>query len=813
YTVAFDGRGVLIEEGDSVDISIEVNTDMGTGEDIKFAIDDESDVYVVGASYKYGLPVDFGHVDPTDDTSAEIETVVVSTPSVIQSGMVSDGGRLKKSEFEDEVRYGRDVVIGARSFEFEGEDVDMEGLTFSVALGSYGAVSATESNWKTADEDSITLDNIRLVVDGEVVAYGDLLDSDGDQAEFDEPAAGATDDIELEIEFDDSFTIDVRDTREVIFEVVANLSRAWAHFDGAEISLTLTEVEVAEGRNSEEDFTASGKHFAGTINFEGVEIVGNEISFEITNSGIEDSEFVAGTEDVVFGSFEVDASETVDDIIAKELKVTFEGTGKAGSPNVDADLGHLDNCALYDESDDRIADGRSTLSAESDVANGQKAKEQMRFRFDSNTVIESGEEVEFAIRCSIDEDAKATVEYKVSVDTANDIFEYLIADDKFDGVLAGGSDTITVANSGRLIVTTEHPDDDESLYAQAVGKSGVDDVEVLEIELEAEEEDIRVTDIYLEGITVSGVSTAATVEDYLEEVVESMRIDLGNTVARPRDYVLTRDIDSDSTAEVRFVAFDNVNEIIEVGRSGSQTFDLSIDYSGITKSRGRSGAWIDAGNLVIEWEGVTSDEDGFTKVSVASDFTEVNVFPTVPTISSSQRTQTINNTPNEKLYEFTVRASDEGDVYLKQVALEITRGGATLKDVRVRRGTQSSSTIIGRANSDSSVAVTGNPKIAFDDVEIIDAGEEVTYSVYAHVDGLVDDKTLSVQLLRDTAIPAEAGTPAKVGKVYAAAIGNFVWSPDTLDKRGSTTDSANTDWYSGYAIFDDGDAEWWNSKI
>ena len=808
YTVSFDGRGVLIEEGDSIDVSLEVETNTGSKEDIEFALDDSSNVYIVGANYGYGLPVVL-----KDSNGDAVGNIKVATPSVIQSGNIESGGRLRSTEFDDEVQYGRDVVIGAHSVEFEGEDVDMEGLTFNVALSGYGDVDLTtdaeSSSWRDADEDSITIDNIRLVVDGEVVAFGDLVDSNGNQAEFDEPATAcspsttACANIELQIEFDDAFTIDVRDNREVIFEVVTNLDRSWANFDGAELDLELASVEMAEGRISEKDYTESPAYFASVLSFEGVEIVGNQIDFEVTNSGVDDSTYVAGTEDVVFGSFEVDASEAIDDITVKNIWVAFEAVGVA-TPLVVADLDHLSGCAVYDESDDRIADGRDSLSGVTDATN-VTVTDQLRFRFRNGIVVDAGDEAEFQIRCDIDDDAATDAAFKL-IETTDNAFEYLVADDKFKDTLTGGSEKIAIASSGSLIVTVNHPDDNQALYAQAVGSSGVDDVDVVEVEFEAEEEDIRVTDIYLSGIKVS---TADATEASLSEVIDSMHVGLGSTSVRPRHFESTLTIAGDPFGGNRdnVLRFKNVNEVIEVGRSGSQTFNLSVDYGGITENKGTAGSWIDGTNLVVAWEGVTSDTSGVTVTPLTSNFTAVRVFPTVPTISADSRDQTHTNGAGRKLYEFSVRADSEGDVYLKQVALNIDASAVSLTDVTVRRGTQLSSKSVGTVSG--TISSNAKQTVTFGNVEIIDAGETVTYSVFATVSGLADNESITVDLAADSTAPASAD--AAGGKAFAASLGNFVWSPNTLDRR-SDTAATNTDWFNGYAVFTDDDAGPWSTS-
>ena len=86
--------------------------------------------------------------------------------------------------------------------------------------------------------------------------------------------------------------------REVIFEVIGDLDNAWSSFDGATVQFTLTDVDEAEGEDSEKDYTDTGEYFAKEKRFERVEIKGNDVSFGISRKNVDGHEYVAGTEGV-----------------------------------------------------------------------------------------------------------------------------------------------------------------------------------------------------------------------------------------------------------------------------------------------------------------------------------------------------------------------------------------------------------------------------------------------------------------------------------------------------------------------------------
>ena len=419
FIINFGGKGVFIEEGEDVEITLETTTDRGYEETIQFAIDDPSDVYILGASYGYGLPVCISGDDGSGTDGVECDGKEngdedwndMTAEATISSGRVADGNRLKK--FEDEVRYGDDVILAADSFEFEGEDVLMEDLTFKVEIDGYPWTSATDNAWVDADEDTVRFDSVRLRVDGENVAYA------SDSVDFDEPSkaddfdyVSSSDDERLTVEFDGNFTIDVKNDREVKFEIVADLDSAWGHFEGTQVKFTLVDVDTAEGVNSDRDYTGAGEYFASDIDFNDVRIKGNEVSFAINDDGMDGENFVRGADNVVFGTLEIDAKNAIDDIDLRKLYVSFQIPSDSDS-GAEGDLEDLDNCRILDSGGDEIADSRGVTGVKA-VADTDAKTDQARFNFD-DYVVEAGDREKVDIVCDINDDAVATNTYQIVV--------------------------------------------------------------------------------------------------------------------------------------------------------------------------------------------------------------------------------------------------------------------------------------------------------------------------------------------------------------------------------------------------------------
>ena len=818
YVITFEGKGVLIEEDESVDITLEVNTDMGSGETVQFKLDDPADVYVVGRDYGYGLPICVkGDTDCNgrEDTGEEHEDMTRSNP--IGTGTISRGGRIR--EFDDEVSYGDDVVLGALSVEFEGEDIDMEDLTFNAVLSGHKTTM-----WDDAEVEEVFIENIQLRVDGEVVAYGD------DDAEFKQTAFSANQDAEKSIAFNDRFTIDVRRDREVIFEIVADLNDDWADFDGAELQFTLTDVGTAEGINSEKNYAFPGDpdaspnplpaaFFGVDRKFEEVSLIGNDIDFSITDYNVDETDYVAGAADIVFGTLEVDASDAVDDIELTDMEISFQtavakpdsGTATTG------DLSRIENCRVMD-GDDEVADMRGSLSgAAKSIAHDAapteaRVKDQARFRFDDFTV-RKNTDATLDIVCDIDDRANSGKMFVLKADVdATDKIEYTVGRDdrEFNFEADDASDEITISERGTIDVSVDNPDEDNTSFAVATGSTGERGIEVLEVDIEAKQEAAVISDIYLANVGL-GAGGVTIDRDKLEEVISSIEFSFGGSTERANHRDLTTsgndltfgaadydNIASDVVA-TNHIHFENVNHKVEVDTE--ESFTMEIDFSGINDRKGSAGQFLTAAKLIILWEGEDSGTDNngnLDEVDLGSAFSTAVAYPTILSVSTREGNTNL-STGKEKLYEFSVTADDKGDAYLKQVGLKVTpSSGVTVTDLELHRGTSKGTSIGGKTGS----IAAGDHKVAFTKAREIKAGETKTFSVYGTIGGTIGDNS-SI----DTVILTDAkGTPVLGDSVADLSSANMIWSPNGEDGDG---DEAVDDWFNGWPIVSDADAKEW----
>ena len=516
YIVVFPGSGILIEEGEDVDLTLEATLRDGVDETIQFNIDDMSDVYVVGKTYGYGLAVS---VRESAGSRAVSYDVVAGT---IGSGTGSRPGEYESEDFE--ISYGDDRLLAAEDFEITGENVIFEELIFNVLVSGLGSKTADDKFSKDEDIDELTIDSIELLVDGKRVGFAD------EDITLDAEDLGLAGDTEVAltatVEFPDEFIVRPDEDEDITFEIRGDLSDDWSSFDGAEIEFTWATAETVEGEVSEKDYQAEigledKDGNATTIEFTNVEIVGNLVEFELNDDNVDDSQVVAGSSEVVFGTLAIDTSDAIDDVRLEFIELTATAdpvdgpdNGNTEGDSEEHDLDNLRDCGLF-EGDDRVADTRR----------GSGTSHQYRFDFDSRYTVEAGlrNDFELELRCNIRDGVFAGTTYQFAFAAADEV-EYRIAgDDRTQNGDGSDSETIVITGAGQLRVSVDNPGDDGE-YVLAVGADGEDGVRVLEYTLEARREAVEIKNVYLTGVTV--LSTSGTT---VEDVLSDMTLTLGGT--------------------------------------------------------------------------------------------------------------------------------------------------------------------------------------------------------------------------------------------------------------------------------------------
>ena len=474
YTVVFPGDGISIEEGDNVDISIEGTIISGYNRNIKFDIDDVSDIYIVGASRGYGLPV-------------TASGLITGRTFDVQAGEgdSSDADFISKSD--KNIRAENDQIIGAFELEVESEEIDIDDTTFTLTVENTTNEGLFGFDGTSNEFSQIEISDIKIVDfnTGKVFAEADdyeTLSPTSDSAVDAGPK-------ELSIEFNSLYTLPVGETNIVI---TADLDKEFAN--ATKFKISTWDWGNVEGVITGEDL----KSKLGVLEdskFGEFSIDGDEVTIS-ADSSIESREIVAGSNGVEFIVVEFDASQSKEDVEFEEVFVTV-------TLGNNANIEHLSNCILTDDDGDEIGE----YSNGNDELSGT---DSFQFNIDDNLEVKAGEIAEVSVRCDVDKDADEITDgtYIFAI-SSTDSVDYEIDGDS-ESVIPDGKDSpsVTIKSFGELDESTVV----ESDKNWAVGNSDLT-VLVGKFEVAAQREGFTV-----DKITLTVDVTNGDEEDSVERV-------------------------------------------------------------------------------------------------------------------------------------------------------------------------------------------------------------------------------------------------------------------------------------------------------
>ena len=756
YTFVFSSRGVLIEENESIDISLEGVLQAGIDRSIEFVIEEPSDVYAIGEDFGYGVRV-------TQNGKVFDGDVVTNRYDDITGGDVqfSKGSFLSSSDL-DLIDGADDQILGGFELDVEGETYAIQGIRGDVELsGIPDGFLLDDEPFEVDSGNTLDINNVVLVVDGRVVGYAD------NDLEFET-------DESLPIEFDD--TIDFAPGE---YEVLIRGDLDDEFPDGASITVILTGVDEIEGYTSGDDISNDkdkNSIYKDPLTLKTATVEGDLIDFSFRS--LANASVVADTDDVQFLEFRVDADDTNRDVYLDELEIEAEA--------LTGDLDDIDNCRVYLD-DEEVADTRTSLTGSDDTA---------RFEFSGGSrgfTVDAGETETFEILCDIG-GAEDDDEFRFSVDDES-YLEYELQGLDNQKVFFDDHTGPLVVISGTGTLDADY--DPKGTFLVATGENGTDFIKVGEITLEADNEDIEVKEIHFDIVSPS--SNADT-------TVDEIRITGGGeegTSTVSGDTVIIEDLDAivEDDESVRFevwVVFEGIDES-EVGASGTRV-EIEIDK--------------------IVYEGTSSNEEGTLGdlSDLNETIAEVYTYRSLPTIkTTSERNNLLGE---DVLYEFAITAGEEGPVSLGRLSFDVNASGVTIgggtKALELYAFTNSGrSSEVSEAESDGLIGAgayssTTSSKISFnatdEDFITIDEGETVYFELVAsNLTGAGDDSDqIRTELVSDEDLTSGDSLSAALSSVNALAL--TIFSPHSDGK--TSLDATDNDWFRGFGLFDEEIEAW-----
>lgn len=767
--VSFSGLNTTIPKGQTYQYQVKADVEGGSVRTVDLGIYRTTDLLVKGLTYGYNITPTY-----TGTGSSWTSATVYNKPVLSDNQFTVSNGTLTvergSTVGSNNISIGNDQTLGSFKFTVKGESIDVTALTLTIVSSATGTI-----------EDA--LDNVKLVNSaGSVVAGPTDLTSNA-----------------LTIAFSDTFTLPVGETE---LKVVGNLVTAggWATDNTIYARLnTAASAITATGVTTGNSITAGP---ATAINTNTQTIKGPYLAVS-RNTLPANGTVIAGAQDVLLGSWTLDATNSGEDIRVTSLlfaasssdatnltvyKGVFGGTGVALSPINDAPT---------------VADGAtSTFAFDEPIVIAKGTSQTIQLVGDINSGATANNSVQFGLTDATAASNPSVVAYGVS--TGNRATLSLTADN---------GATLTYSAAGAVTVSTYNNP------TNAIVRAGATGVTMGSVKLDAQYENLDLDQLIV--YVADGALTGTAAGNY-QDILTVYLYD-GSTL-----------LASNAIPSTGNYTFNFANGTLTVPKDGSKTLSLKADFGAINQNVDDSPA-TPAADVKLGFGGT----DGFKFTGNASNSTATETYngsttsamvlhKAVPTVTYSQSGNTLgaatalaNGAPD--VFAFKVTADSAGsEVLLYRASFEVATGGdgawtvtnCYLKDSDGNTvGAATTPTVVDGA-SDFVTYLFNNPDIsvsATKEALIVSPGTSETYRLNCTIAGAGTGDNISVALVGGTASSTPAashGTPAAAGQNTADAWGAldrgaFVWS-DNYKNRGIATDNANAtawgQWYNGYLV-------------
>ncbi len=762
YTANFSG-GILIDRGLSKDVYIQGDI-VGTGASgrtVKFDIYKNTDVYVSGVTYGYGLtPPAGGNSVVTCSTSQACGNFTTGTPwfqaniLTISAGSVTTIGKANSVIAQNIAVNVPNQVLGGFTTDIKGEPITIQSMAFTIA---------TSGTWTS----STGITNITIVDENGAVVAGPI-----DEATT--CTTGCT------ITFTDSVTFPVGPKTYTIKGKIPTGAP-----NGATVVVSATPSSGwtnVTGQTTGNTISLSGN---GAFSMNTMTVKGSALTVTVGSTPAAQSIVSGGR--ITFTNFQFDASQSGEDVRFGSLPVAFDqaDSGTAGAPNV------LSSCQLYD--------GATALNSGSNVLNPTATATTtsplaMTITLDSQFTVAKGTVKVLSLQCNVAASAHNASVFQFGLTNG--------ASMTVTGVTSGSdvSETLTTANGPLMTVAsgsfTASVDSSSPSFVLAAG--GTSGVNMGVVKFRATNEAVNVSKIGL-VLTSGAAADLGTVYLYQGATLLGTATFTGsNTVATSTlnsALSLTKDTDVLITIKADLAS-------IGTSQPGTQGKLVKIDVTNAEGNGGSSGSTLYAAGLTAGTNGVRT-------------------FKSMPTIAQDSMSST--GVADGKLMRFKVTANSAGPVGLYALDFTLatssfaTGGGVSAVKVMVYSDSSYSSLVSGTYgdatgqfgqtngtfNGTSATGLLSAPTLTFRAVTNplqIPAGTTYYFQVESTVSSTQTGTSVTTTLNGDAAYIDASHLGSDYVSTTTGAIADtnndFIWSGNA-----TTTAVFNAnDWANGYGV-------------
>lgn len=750
YTSTFPG-GILLSKGNSVDVYAQGDLvgSNSSGRVVELDIDKTSDVYFVGQTYGYGIPVTLAgscvvlftstaHATCMSTAAPTLQPWLQGSTVTVQAGSVT---AIQKATSVPSANVALNVpnqVLGGFTTNFLGENVTIQGMTLNM-----GTSSATVAPF--------TL--VRIVDENGVVVAGPNDMTTGSAS----------------LTFTSSITFK---TGSHTYTIQGKLASTFLNGDTFAVTVRPSTWTSPQGANSGNAITGVTSIIDFPLNTMTVRAAALNVSASPNPAA---QNVVAGSQSLLVANIQLDASQSGEDIRLSSFPI-FE-TNVSGTPS-----GNLTGCQLMN--------GTTALNTGTNVLNSVVAGSNT-VTFDNSLTVPKGIVVTLALNCNLSSAAVATNSFQFGVSSLPTATGVQSGNTIVPTLVSGNSGLMTIS-TGAVVAVTIDPSS-PSYTVQADGTTGVT---VGVIKLRASNENFNLSKLGLTaanglyGASSTGSGNAASAAGDLVTVYlyNSSNILLGTAIFTGTGSTAT------STLISPFMILRDTDTLI--------TVKADLARIGVSSAGG-------IGNLItidpLNFEGTGASSGQTVRGGATAGVAGVRLFNTFPTLALDTLPTT--GIADGRLTHFKVTSNSSGPVGINQFNFSVSTTSATVTNVQLYGFTDSgySQAISGQGtggqigstlssipnNVTFSMTPTTNP------VEV-PAGQTYYFELRSSVAGVITGSSVVTKLLGDSAYPTAVLTSGyNVATSSALTAGsNFIWSGNST----TTSASGMIDWSNGFSI-------------
>ncbi len=771
YSASFSG-GLLIDKGLSKDIYIQgdIVGSGAAGRTIKFDLYKNTDIYVSGVTYGYGItPPAGGNAVVTCSTSQACGNFTTGTPYfqanivTVSAGSATSIGKATTVAAQNIAVNVPNQVLGGFTADIKGEPISVQTMAFTIA---------TSGTWTS----STGITNITIVnQNGAVVA--------GPVDEATSCTSGCT------VTFTDTITFPVGVST---YTLRGKIPTGAPNGATVVVSTTPSGWGTVTGQTTGNTISLSANG-AFSMNTMTVKAAGLTITVSPTPAA---ASIVPGGR-VTFSNFQLDASDSGEDVRLGTFPLAYD----QGNNALAAAPSKMTSCQLYD--------GATALNTGSNVLNPSSTSDATTtsplatsISFDSQLTVAKGTVKVLSLACNVASSVpnSSTMQWGLTNGASVSV----------TGVTSGAdvSESITTANGSLMTVSTGSfvGSVDPSSPAYSLVAGGSTGVTTGVIKFRATNESVNLNKIGLTLTTVTTGNSSNVAQDlgtvYLyngANLIGTATFTGSNTVATSTlssPLLLTKDTDVLVTVKADFAD-------VGTGLTGVSGDLIKIDPTNA------EGSGLSSGNTLYT-AGITAGVAG------------VRLFNTFPTLALDTLSST--GIGDGRLIRFKVTADSHGDVSIFRFAFTLATSTLSVSNIGLFGytdsgystamsgnfavgGTSSGGQVdenlatstcstgpINMTNASSSCSSTGSLQTlkyqAAVNPVIIPAGQTRYFELRGSITGNASGAAVVTKLVADTS----TATSTAAGSALLSS--NFVWSPNST----STSVFSSNDWTNGYGL-------------